>query len=297
MTGQRLSLPRRAFRCPRVWIAGCITAVVAPVTFADVVVLTATRDNTIFNNGNSNGAGNAIFSGRTGPFGGEVVQRGLLAFNVADGVPAGATVVSASVGLSLVQASALGGASIHSLHRVTSDWGEGTSNSGGGTGAAPTSGDATWLHTFFSDQFWTDAGGDVASDASSSQTVDLLLGTYTWGSTPQLIADVQSMLDDPAGDYGWLLLGDELMPNSAKKFGSSDAVDAELHPTLTIEFMAPACPWDCGDADGTVGIIDFLTLLGQWGSGAGSSCDLGLGAPGVGIDEFLAQLANWGPCP
>ncbi len=55
----------------------------------------------------------------------------------------------------------------------------------------------------------------------------------------------------------------------------------------------PCCPWDCevGNADGTVGIIDFLTLLAQWG-GPGS-CDFDGG--GVGINDFL--VANWGPCP
>ncbi len=58
----------------------------------------------------------------------------------------------------------------------------------------------------------------------------------------------------------------------------------------------PACPWDCGDGDGTVGIVDFLALLAQWGM-AGAPCDLQLGAPGVGIEEFLELLANWGACP
>jgi len=57
-----------------------------------------------------------------------------------------------------------------------------------------------------------------------------------------------------------------------------------------------ACPWDCGDGDGTVGIVDFLALLAQWGI-VGAPCDLGLGAPGVGIEEFLDLLASWGACP
>jgi len=53
------------------------------------------------------------------------------------------------------------------------------------------------------------------------------------------------------------------------------------------------CPWDCGDGDGTVGIVDFLALLAQWG-GPGS-CDFDGG--GVGINDFLELLGNWGPCP
>ena len=80
MRGPRLFLPRRATRRPIAWIAVGLAAVLVPVTFADVEVLTATADNTIFDNGNSNGAGDSIFSGRVGNFGGQVVQRGLLRF-------------------------------------------------------------------------------------------------------------------------------------------------------------------------------------------------------------------------
>ncbi len=57
--------------------------------------------------------------------------------------------------------------------------------------------------------------------------------------------------------------------------------------------VAGKCLWDCGDNDGTVGIIDFLALLAQWG-GPGP-CDLD--GSGVGITDFLELLANWGPCP
>ena len=32
------------------------------------------------------------------------------------------------------------------------------------------------------------------------------------------------------------------------------------------ELQPPPCPWDCGgDNDGTVGIVDFLALLAAWG--------------------------------
>ncbi len=55
-----------------------------------------------------------------------------------------------------------------------------------------------------------------------------------------------------------------------------------------------SCEWDCGDDDGMVGIIDFLSLLAQWGA-AGTSCDVDGG--GVGITDLLALLANWGACP
>jgi hypothetical protein len=54
------------------------------------------------------------------------------------------------------------------------------------------------------------------------------------------------------------------------------------------------CPWDCGDQDGTVGIVDFLAILAQWG-GPGS-CDFDFDGA-VGILDFLQLLGNWGACP
>ena len=55
------------------------------------------------------------------------------------------------------------------------------------------------------------------------------------------------------------------------------------------------CPWDI-DCDGSVGIIDFLALLAAWGPDAGSGADFDFDGT-VGIADFLALLANWGTCP
>jgi hypothetical protein len=68
-----------------------------------------------------------------------------------------------------------------------------------------------------------------------------------------------------------------------------DALDPPLEP----------CPWDCdfgalGYPDGVVGINDFLALLAQWG-GPGT-CDID-GNGVVNIQDFLLMLAWWGPCP
>ncbi len=57
--------------------------------------------------------------------------------------------------------------------------------------------------------------------------------------------------------------------------------------------LTTCCPFDCGDGDGTVGIQDFLSVLGQWGQ-LGTSCDLD--GDGVGIEEFLGVLGSWGDC-
>ena len=48
------------------------------------------------------------------------------------------------------------------------------------------------------------------------------------------------------------------------------------------------------DADGVIGIVDFLTLLEAWGPCVGV-CRADLDADGfVGLTDFLALLANWG---
>ena len=54
------------------------------------------------------------------------------------------------------------------------------------------------------------------------------------------------------------------------------------------------CPWDL-DGGGTVGITDFLALLAAWGPNPGDPADFD-GDGVVGIVDFLLLLANWGPC-
>ena len=42
------------------------------------------------------------------------------------------------------------------------------------------------------------------------------IGQYTWSSA-QMVADVQGWLDNPASNFGWLMLGDE----STKSYGQA----------------------------------------------------------------------------
>lgn len=57
------------------------------------------------------------------------------------------------------------------------------------------------------------------------------------------------------------------------------------------------CLWDL-DGDGSVGILDLLTLHAAWGPCTpGEPCVADLNCDGsVGILDLLALLANWGPC-
>ena len=81
-----------------------------------------------------------------------------------------------------------------------------------------------------------------------------------------------------------------------------DGVDTGSTESISVVVGTGPCPQCDGDvdADGTVGINDFLALLGAWGPcpDPPATCFADIDGDGtVGINDFLAQLANWGPCP
>lgn len=199
----------------------------------------------------ANGAGPHFFAGRTGQASGSI-RRGLVFFDVAAHVPPGATVRAVRLTLHMSQSN--GGPVSTSLHRVVADWGEGSSMASGGSGAQATSGDATWIHTFFDQGFWSSPGGDFAGAPSASTLVDAE-GSYRWGSTPELAADVQTWLDDPVSNHGWILVGDESAPTTVKRFDSRENSDESLRPQLEVEFGRPesACS-DAGLAEAAWGV-------------------------------------------
>jgi hypothetical protein len=190
----------------------------------------------------ANGAGLHFYAGRTGQPSGSI-RRGAIAFDVAAHVPPGVAVTAARLTLHMSQSNA--GSVAASLHRALAASGEGPSNASGGSGAPAAPGDATWLHTFFDHSFWASPGGDFLAAPSASQLVGAE-GSYTWGSTPELAADVQAWLDDPASNHGWILVGDESAPTTVKRFESRESTDDSLRPVLEVEFGRPGSV--CSDA-------------------------------------------------
>jgi hypothetical protein len=200
---------------------------------AAIIVINPSKDNTLYEydpaeGDHSNGAGFHFFAGENGM--GEL-RRGLLAFDIAAAIPAGSTITAVSLTMNMSMTPA--GTLIVELHKVLADWGEGTSHApmGEGDGASATPNDATWRHRFFDSVFWTTQGGDFSATVSASQSVGGV-GQYTWSSA-QMVADAQSWLDNPASNFGWLVLGDETAIATAKRF---DTRESASPPMLTIQF-------------------------------------------------------------
>ncbi len=221
-----------------------------------MVTLDPTRDNTLIeiSDGSlSNGAFNELFVGLTGQPAGRQIRRGILAFDVAASIPAGATIQSVRLDMLVVLVNVTADVSLHS---ASQDWGEGASVAGGGGagGAAAEMDDVTWLHTFFETSFWTSAGGDFAALASATTNVNSVKGLRPSWSSEQMTADVQAWLDTPAQDFGWVIVGDETVSGNALSFGSREQASAADRPQLLVEYVP----------EPSAGLQSGVGLLGLW---------------------------------
>jgi len=246
----------------------------APVVSADVETVSATKDNTLYqtNDGSlSNGLGEHFFAGRTDQSDSDSRRRGVVAFDLSI-VPAGSTINSVTLTLRMSRTQT-GGQDV-TVHRVLSDWGEGTSIAGGneGPGASSTTNDATWLHTFYSAQFWASAGGDFQATPSDTTSVGGN-GFYDW-SSGAMAADVQHWLDNPSQNYGWIVIGNESTNKTAKRFDSLQNGNESRRPALTIDFTPPANTGACCFGDGDCQILSSSDCTNQDGAyeGDGTSC-------------------------
>jgi len=199
------------------------------------VTLQASLDNAIFSNSGTLSSGQGdLFTGRTVSHG---VRRALVAFDIAKHVPAGAKIISVELQMSVTKASR--GPSFGTfVHRVTANWGEGTSQATSGRGSPATTGDATWTYAVFNTQQWKTPGGDFISPASTAASVGSI-GRYKFTSTAAFVADAQLMLDTPASNFGWLLETTENI-TSARRWASRENASSSLRPTLTIVYQTTA---------------------------------------------------------
>jgi hypothetical protein len=221
-------------------LVACLS--LAPRAAADVAVLPPILDATLYQNATgtvANGTGQHLFVGRNAAGN---RRRALLIFDVAGQIPAGSTIVAASLTLNVSNVPPSVNPVGVEVHRVLASWGEGASDAPGqeGNPALAEADDATWLHRFFPADFWTLEGGDFDPAPRASEVVSDF-GAITWDSTPELVADVQDWLDDPASNNGWILVGDGFAFQTAKRLDSREHPDPASRPRLTVEYeLLPA---------------------------------------------------------
>jgi hypothetical protein len=209
-------------------LCGCAAA-----ADAAVMSIPASRDATLYFSSTgalANGGGENTFVGRNSQGN---TRRTVIGFDVASAVPAGSTITGVTLTLNVSSANVA--ATDVTLHRLLADWSEGTSNpTNEGQGVASAAGDVTWLHRTFPGDLWTTPGGDFAGASAATSVGDV--GLYSWSSAG-MISDVQGWLDGSAGNFGWILLGDETANNTAKRFDSRGIGSAGVAPVLTVTYI------------------------------------------------------------
>ena len=193
---------------------------------------------------NANGGGPGLFIGRTGPIAGNLVRRSLIRFDVAAAIPAGATIESAALSLTVDRSNNSAGFTTE-LRALEASWNEGPTvvPSPGGGGDPSMTGDVTWCDRELGSAEWSNDGGDFGTAVVGSVLMNGV-GTYVIPSSPDMVAAVQSWLDDPMANDGWMVRGDEGFSSggiySARRLASREA--DEDQPVLTVTYSAPEIP-------------------------------------------------------
>jgi hypothetical protein len=235
-----------------------VLCAIAPLPAA-IVTLQPSKDNTIYSSqtSRSNGGGAGLFAGTDGT---GAPARSFLSFDLS-GIPADATITEVKMTLTLGMVAGGGGAGTSpqnatiAMFKVSQNWGEGNAGNntvssgimGSGQGFAAGPGDATWSAAAFPSTLWSNPGGDHAANASASLFLDnnITGNSFTWLSTPELVADVQGWLATPNANFGWELINaNEAAARTAYIFYSRNwpsfpAGSASQVPILEVTYTVP----------------------------------------------------------
>src|SRR5262249_18026188 len=172
--------------------------------FAETVTIRPIADTSLFGDDPTNnlGAELTIPIGATDATTGKT-NRGLIKFDVAAAMPSNAVVTSVTLTMTVMQVPGQGRVdSMFGLGRRLRNWGEGNKRNAtgpGSNGALATAGESTWLYRLYPDALWSVPGGGAGVDftaAFSATNFIRGLGSYTFNSTPGLVADAQAWLNN-----------------------------------------------------------------------------------------------------
>jgi hypothetical protein len=226
--------------------------------YADSVTLAPSADTSLFENepDNNLGASLSLVSGaNTSGF----RSRELMRFDFTGQIPTNAIVQSVTLVVYVVTVPGNGGgvASVFDMHRLLVDWNEGIGS--GNMGSNALTGETTWNHRFYPDTNWTVPGGGISNDFSATVSASLLwdaIGTYTYNSTSNLVADVQQWAANPATNFGWMFISEsENVMQTARRLGSRES--GSTVPALTAQFTLPVSAPAIQNVQASGGTIQF----------------------------------------
>jgi hypothetical protein len=226
-------------------LAWCVfIAALSLTSHAVTITLAPVADTTLFETdpGSNLGAETTLIVGTTNH---GFRDRALLLFDVASKIPAGSVITSAQLFLNVTKESGVTAKNSNfELRRMLLSWKEGK-KTGGSVGAPASPGETTWNARLAPNTLWNQPGAAETNDYSavSSATLPMNMpGSYIVHSTPSLIADVQSWLDQPDANYGWLVRCDsESVSGTARRIASRE--DKARAPGLRIDYTPGPPPF------------------------------------------------------
>ncbi len=209
----------------------------------DSVTLTSTADTGMMSLNPNNNMGRLA----TVPVGALANQAGhkaraLFRFDPAALIPPGSVVTNVTLRLNVSKEASSGTADTVGLHRMIQAWGEGTKTTQN-NGSSATAGEASWNWRQFNSATWGEPGGqaDVDFAASPSATVTWNNpGAYTFPSSPALVADVQSWIDAPASNQGWMVKSTDETGRTGKRIVTHDSSSTTQKPQLIVQYTPPS---------------------------------------------------------
>jgi len=264
---------------------------------AELVSLSAEKDNTIFEEDDAKSCG-ACDTFIVGVNGGDNVRRALIEFDVSS-IPANSTITNVEFEFVVSKANALASVEVMDIHKVMEEWGEAGSiavggGSGDGTGGPAFTGDATWTDAIYDDTVnWISAGGDFEASPSASVTLSAGLGTFTTISTASMVSDVQGWVNGTNANHGWLLKldFDGEGDSSTARAIDSRTVDVGTPPILRVNYTSPNPDTDMDGIPDDADNCPVTHNPGQednYGTTAGDACE------DTDVDTVLDDTDN---CP
>lgn len=221
-----------------------LSCVCVSPALCDSITLQPIKDATLYSNSEgflANGSGEFNFVGRTGSRGGGSPRRGLMEFDLSS-IPSGATITGATLTMHVNWFH--GGALNIGLYPVLASWMEGMANAGGGEfgggggGSASMEGDVTWIHRWLGGPLWSTPGGDFLNTSSATTSVGGV-GFYNW-SSPAMVAKLQTWLNNPSSNFGWMMKAPETSIGNTKRFDARESSAVDFRPRMVVTYTIPA---------------------------------------------------------